>query len=384
MNKSRNFKPVLSNRMTGLSMVELLVAMVLGLGLAAGVIEVYTGNEGAERGREAAQRVQEYGRFALNYLGQEIHSAGHFGCHSSNQGLNLNIGLDSPPAHFQPETGLQGWEANGTDPGDIFNSLDAISTVSSAGGGWSTSGTNTLPTLQVMPGSDIVRTWNTSGEISRVNSVTNGANPSINISSMNIAVGDILILNDCEHIDIVQACSISNGASGTLNVGLGDTCSPGNRTNLTVTTNVGAEATKLEGTVIYVGKRNNTAANPPSLMRARLNASASPAVVEELVPGVESMQLLYGINSDQDDRNTVDTYLPADQIAAGDWGRVISVRASLLLQSEVDSVTSTPQAYQFNGSTYDGSGGNGNLPQDTRIRRSFISTLSLRNRALGL
>jgi type IV pilus assembly protein PilW len=370
--------------MTGLSIVELLIAMVLGLSLAAGVVEIYTGNDATERSRDANARIQENGRFALSYLNQELHAAGHLGCQSNTDDGNTNSTLDTPPADFQPEMGLQGWEANGTDPGDVFNSLDGVATVSSTNGSWGTSGGNVMPALQVVPGSDIVRVWNTSGDIGRLNGVTTGANPVVNISAINIVAGDVLMLNDCEHIDWVQACSVSSGASGTLNVTISSACSPGNLTSPPITANVGAEVTKLEGTVLYVGKRNNTAGNTPALFRARLGTTASPTVVEELIEGVESLQVLYGINTDEDSRNAVDTYLPADQIPAGDWGRVISVRLSLLMQSIEDSIVPAPQAYQFNGVMYDGQGANGNLPADLRLRRVFTSTISLRNRALGL
>ena len=372
------------HQMAGLSIVELLVAMVLGLSLTVGVLEIYTGNDATERSREANARIQENGRFALSYLNQELNSAGYLGCQSNQDDGNTNNILDTPPAHFQPEVGLQGWESNGTDPGDVFNSLDAVATVSSTNGSWLTSGGNVMPTLQVVPGSDIIRTWNTSPEIGSVNSITPGANPVINISDIDIVAGDILVLNDCEHVDWVQACAVATGAGSTLNVTLSTGCNPGNIANPPVTVNVGAEVMKLEGTVLYVGKRNNNAANPPALFRARLGTTASPTVIEELIEGIESIQFVYGINTDEDSRNTVDTYLPADQIPATDWGRVVSVQASLLLQSPEDSIVPAAQQYQFNGVVYDGQGANGNLPQDRRLRRVFNSTISIRNRALGL
>ncbi len=374
----------LPRRMAGLSIVELLVAMVLGLGLSVGVLEIYTGNDAAERSSEANARIQENGRFAFNYLSQELHTAGYLGCQSIQDDSNVNNILDAPPANFQPETGLQGWEANGTDPGSVFNSLDSIATVSSNNGWWGTTGGNILPVLQVVPGSDIVCAWNTSGDVGVVNSVTAGVNPVVNISPIDIVAGDVLVLNDCEQIDIVQACAIANGAGVSLNITLSTGCNPGNIANPVVTVRPGAEVMKLEGTILYVGKRDDAAANVPSLFRARLGTTAAPTVIEELIEGVESLQLLYGINTDADSQNTADSYVPADQVPATDWGRVVSVRASLLFQSPDDSIVPVAQAYRFNGVEYDGEGANGDLPADRRLRRVFSSTISVRNRALGL
>jgi len=64
----------------GLSLIELLIAMVLGLTLATGVVQIYVGSSTTERDREARQRMQENGRFGLNFLSQEIRMAGYLGC----------------------------------------------------------------------------------------------------------------------------------------------------------------------------------------------------------------------------------------------------------------------------------------------------------------
>ena len=68
---------------------------------------------------------------------------------------------------------------------------------------------------------------------------------------------------------------------------------------------------------------------------------------------------------------------------AKDWNDVISVRISLLMQSIEDSIVPEGQQYIFDGVTY-GPAGAGSLPTDTRVRRVFINTISLRNRVLGV
>jgi len=80
-------------------------------------------------------------------------------------------------------------------------------------------------------------------------------------------------------------------------------------------------------------------------------------------------------------RKTVDTYVPANLVT--DFEKVISVRISLLMQSVEDGTVPAPQSYTFDGVVYDGGVGNGALPADTKVRRVFVNTISLRNRALG-
>ncbi len=97
--------------------------------------------------------------------------------------------------------------------------------------------------------------------------------------------------------------------------------------------------------------------------------------------GIESLQILYGINADNDNKKTVDAYVVADDV--GDWSLVISVRISVLVQSIEDGMMPAPQTYVFNGVTYNGGAGNRALPEDNRLRRVFTSTITLRNRAVG-
>jgi type IV pilus assembly protein PilW len=373
----------LSRRMHGLSLIELLIAMVLGLTLAAGVIQVYVGNSTTERNQEARGRMQENGRFGLNFLAQEIRMAGFLGCLGGIDPASVNSTLNAPPASFQPAFGIQGWEAQGTAPGVINNSVANVPVEGTGSGEWVTLGGPVIPVLNAIPNSDILRTWSVGGAAGVINSITPAASTQINITPLTIATGDILLLSDCLQADWVQACQIADiGPGVSQTITLSSTCAPGNIANSPITSIVGGEVSRLEGTILFVGKRGNLATNPPALFRARLGNNALPAAAEELIEGVESMQLLYGVNVDSDSRNTVDAYLRADQVT--DWSDVITVRVSLLIQSIEDGVQTSPTAYTFNGVNYTGTGGNGALPPDRRVRRVFTSTIALRNRSLGI
>ncbi len=370
-------------RQRGLSMIELLIAMVLGLTLTAGVMQVYVGNSQTDRDQEARARMQENGRFAISYLAHELRMAGYLGCLATIDENSINNTLDGPPPSFQPTSGLQGWEANGTGPGVISNSSNNVATVSTGGGGWSTSGGNILDATTAVPASDIVRIWNAAGTGATINSISpGGAMTVVNSGIVDIEDGDILLLSDCERADWVQACNVQEiGGGASINSVLSAGCVPGNDVSKSLGTQAGGELVKLQGTMFYIGKRGNVATNPPALFRRRLNQTAGSGAPEELVEGIESLQILYGLNADNDNKKTVDAYVTANQVT--DWGRVISVRISVLVQSLENNMLPAPQAYTFNGVTYDGGAGNGALPGDTRLRRVFTSTITLRNRAVG-
>lgn len=373
----------------GLSLIELLISMVLGLTLATGVVQIYAGSNTTERDREARQRIQENGRFASNFLSQEIRMGGYLGCLGGLEGSTVNNTLDGPPASFQPQFGVQGWEATGTNPGVINNSAADVATVSTNTAEWTNGAVgHVIPDIQAVPNSDIIRIWGAAGNSGIVTSITQGATPTIQAENeVGIAANDFLIISDCEQADFVQACVVvaDTAPATTSTISLSTTCNPGNVASSPISSVTDAadpaEVVRLEGTLFYVGKRNDTATNPPALFRRQLSATGTADVAEELIEGVESMQVLYGINVDQDVRNTVDTYVPANLVT--DFEKVISVRISLLMQSVEDGTVPAPQSYTFDGVVYDGGVGNGALPADTKVRRVFVNTISLRNRALG-
>jgi len=370
--------------MQGLSLIELLVAMVLGLTLATGVMQIYVSNTTSDRDQEARLRIQENGRFGMNFLSQEIRMAGYLGCLGGIDGTTVNQTLATTPTAFQPQFGVQGWEAAGTDPSETNNSANNVAVVSSSTSEWTTTGGNTMPTVMAVPNSDIIRVWGAEGSPGVVSTINSGVTPTLVVdTAIGIAANDFVLVSDCEQADIVQACSVTDNApAANSTLTLSTSCTPGNAASSPINSIAPAEAVKLQGTLFWVGKRDNTATNSPSLFRAQLSATGTVGTPEELIEGVESMQILYGENLDGDPRSTVDTYVPADQV--GNWLNIVSVRISLLLQSVDDGSVPAPQAYTFNGVVYDGVGVNGSLPVDNRVRRVFTSTINLRNRTLGI
>ncbi len=380
--------------MAGLSLVEMLVALAVGLSLATAVVEVYVGSTMTQRSVDSRSRIQESGRFAFHYLAQEIRMAGYLGCIGGIEIENVNSTLDAPPASLQLLTGIQGWEAEDTAPGNVNNSAAHVPVVATDSDEWSTSGGNVVPAINASPNSDIIRVWAAEGSPGLVSDITpGGGNPTFTAEdSIGIQLNDFVLLSDCERADILQVCDVGAGGATSTLYRLAGGCVPGNVDDATILSRIDtlngefAEAVRLQGVMFYVGKRGDVATNPPALFRRQLSATGTVGEAEELVEGVESMQILYGENLDTDARNTVDSYVPANQV--NDWADVTSVRISLLMQSIEDGIVPSPQAYEFDGVSYsgdaeEGGGAAGDLPNDNRVRRVFVNTISLRNRALG-
>lgn len=63
-------------RQNGFSLIELMIAMVLGLVLIAGVVNVFLASSQTYRLQEAMFRVQESGRFALDFMLRDLRDSG--------------------------------------------------------------------------------------------------------------------------------------------------------------------------------------------------------------------------------------------------------------------------------------------------------------------
>ena len=64
----------------GLSLIELLVAIVMGLVLIGGVVTVFVANKQTYRFQDALARLQENGRYVLNRMERDIRMADTGGC----------------------------------------------------------------------------------------------------------------------------------------------------------------------------------------------------------------------------------------------------------------------------------------------------------------
>jgi type IV pilus assembly protein PilW len=373
-------------RQRGMSLVELMIALALSASLMAGVVGVFVAMFQADRSQEGVSRIQESGRFALNFLSQDLRMAGWLGCSSTIDRDTINNTLDGPPPSFQPDRAIQGWEADSSDPGVISNSVENEAVGNTTTSGWSTSGGNVLDSTRALPGTDILRIWGADPavETTVIDVLGNGSGTAVNVTFTNaIDIGDILLISDCEKADWVQVCNTQEiGTPATLNLILSgnnspNTCEPGNITAAPMQTDTGAKVMKLFGTVYYIGKRDNLATNPPTLFRRTLDTTGVAGTAEELVEGVEDMQILYGENINDDNNSAADRFVPADQVSS--WDNVVSVRISLLVQSLEDNLVAASQSYTYNGVVYNGASGNGANPPDGRLRRVFTTTINLRN-----
>lgn len=328
----------------GLSLTELMVAVTIGLILTMGMIQVFSGNRQGYRMQEALSRLQENGRFAVMFMEKDIRMADYRGCGTRSANIPLRNTLNSATSYlWDLSRGIEGYEAVSDSTWD--RTLDASINILSN------------PPLG---GTDILTVRRAIGEVYKVVTHVSGTDDVVINNGANIDEGDVVILADCQSAAAFQVTAEAVGALAH-DVSGG---TPGNSTNNLGRGYASGDVFRYETISYYI--RTGTSGRP-ALHRRVANANA-----QELIQGVEDLQLLYGEDTDGDD--VVDAYVAADGVA--DWSDVISVSINLLLATEDDNLTprGEAQAFVFNGNTL--------VPNDNRLRRAFSSTVTLRNRTL--
>ena len=109
------------------------------------------------------------------------------------------------------------------------------------------------------------------------------------------------------------------------------------------------------------------AVNRFRINNSNLECSGDGIAWDVYVPNVEEMQILYGEDIDAD--GVANRYIVATD--GPNWANVVTARVSLLVRSS-DNTTSQPEEYQnLSGNTV--------VVDDKRLRRSFVTTIALRN-----
>lgn len=333
-------------RQQGITLIELLIAMLLGAFLLGGVIQIFLNTKQTYRMQEGLSRLQENGRFAMEFLTYDIRMAGYLGCMSRVSTITNTL---NNPTNYLYNFGIPVQGSN-----------------------WNTATSTWLPAadasiISPLNGSDIITIRGVNPNGTTVTQHPGGSPPGsadLKLSSNpGINDCDIAIVSDCQSAAVFQITNFNaaNNNNTVHNTGACATPGPGNDTQALGKSYVGGELFLAQTISYYI--RSNPGGIPALYRRRNANT------VEELVEGIEQMQILYGVDTDSD--NVADRYQTADNVA--DWTTVASVRVSLLARTIDNNIASQALTYSYNGA-------DNITATDRRIRRVFTSTIALRNR----
>lgn len=324
-------------RQQGFSLIELMVAMTIGLVVLAAVGYVYLSSRQSFRLADSMSRMQENARLAIETMARDVRMAGYVGC-GNLQNSTVTTIANPPVIAISPATVITGLDSGASTANFAGTTItrpagDTISVMGAFGGGVGLVG----------------------------NLVPSNANVQISGNPYNFAVGDVLVVSDCTEADVFRPTTVSS--SGSVTMAHGNSTNTGNRVG---TYGSDAVVFKVERYTYFIG---TNPAGKRALYRTNL-ATGVAAGTSELVEDVWDMQITYGRDTNAD--GAADSY--GDATAVGtNWAQVVSARISLLLASPENNIVPSPQTYNFNGAAV--------LAGDRRLYQVLTTTIAVRNRA---
>jgi len=355
-------KPVSFNRQIGLSLIELMVAMLISLILLGGVLQVFLSSKDMYRTNTAVARVQEAGRFATEFIAFDVRQAGYKGDCLTAPLIHLD---ETSPKYkadlFDMSLAIRGWD-NDTASDFLDSRLEKTDAILIKHAGLASGAT--------------------AGNNTNVNANTITLDQTGNIPSKSI-----VLVADSKGCDIFQKTNNDNSNSLTR----GNSDSPGNKSgnaklNWTHEYDENMQILMLQSFIYYL---DENAAGLPSLYR--INANNGDPTAEELVEGIADLQITYGIDNDGD--RQADNYVTAgndnslNATGEGNWSKVVSARVSMLVISPETNVLDQPQQFTYPAAVgitkedefavYD----DGTVTlKNNRVGQVFTTTVAIRNR----
>ena len=332
-----------SRAVAGFTLVELMIALVLGLLVVAGVGSVFLANQNAYRSNVALGEVQEGARTSFEFLAREIRAAGANPCGTSNVASVLKAANDQMVDNNSP---IQGWD----DAATVAATVDALP---SSGEG-----------VPVAGGGDAIRLASARGSSLELEA-SSGPRANVKLKEKTTAISseDILMLCDIDKATIFQVTNY-NSNNTTVGHNTGNE-TPGNQTkclNHPVPQSPSGSGgcstfsptSYLAIPVNYTWYVGTNSSGGRSLYRYGRDQKVNSTAME-MVRGVWNMTVRYheqGSNA----------FVTAANV--GNWENVDAVRLMLTVQSGGTQPGNTAGA------------GTDNQP----LQRSFTSTVAIRNR----
>ena len=346
----------MKNKQLGFTIVELMVGLLLSLLLVGGVLQVYFGTKATYKITEGLSRLQENTRFSVDTLARDIRMAGYVPCSQPQDKFNV------------VNAGVNDWWAKIFD-----NRIKGFE-----------SGVSTFPVgLDAAPGTDAILILRGGEKVAGVNFFDSTNNRFVMQRDLNQGWltnnkydGSLMIACDSTKATLFQAKTVNTKTIEVATSGI----TPGNSSVVTQSYGNDSQLTNYKAVIYYIS--DSVSGDGLSLFRKYLNVASAGSRVsdrEELIEGVENMQLLYGIDAKSDADSFANRYIQANEVT--DWLDVVSVKIGLLMASENGLRGSGGDDLDTYIVANTSIGVNGDIthPQDQRKRYVSEMIVSLRN-----
>ncbi len=375
-----SFSP--KRRYLAFTLVELMIALALGSLIILAVTQVYLSSAQTQRVNNELALLNDKSLFALELIERNLRETGFGSCAPESMvGDWVDWGANnSMSAMLRLNVGIRGYEHTGTQRGNSYTLPGTRN--------FTVNPVAPIPNTS-LPGSDILVLQHRNTQQVRVtgpaaagtlgnNSLCLGgisqAGNLVQIQHNGVIPNNSLVFleDGCKSGDLFVSNVTTN--SGLINLTKN---TPANQTGTGVVGfcnryEVGDDIslTIIEQRAFFIA---NNANGEPALFMQTFNTLNQQSALEEIIAGVEAMQISYGLHNNASTR-TVSNYVSAN--AVSNWQDVVSVHISLLLRSN-DNVlpASQSQSLTVNGTTLV-------TPADRRARLVLSSTTAIRNQTL--
>lgn len=325
---------------SGATLIELMIALAVGLVLMFGLSQIYLSGKQAYRLMDAQSRLMENGRYALDALSYDIRLAGQQGCRRDAP-LTV-IASGQTQALMVPDTAVE--IAPGIVKTPIVSGEDDVAVSS-------------IPLIKsALKGSDTLTLISGLSCGGLLNSRLTLIDPRGRLQpghDCSFDTGTPMMVSSCESVHLFRVGASDQDVGQNID-------------------QAGAATNRL-GAVYLPGSE-------VMLLQARsyflrLNPAGQPALyrvdhvgdtVSELVEGVEDMQLNYGLDTNNDGSSDQSV----DAQAVSSWAQVVSVHIMLMVRSIEDRVLANTRTYTLDDKAL----------SDQRLVRKFAVTVAIRNR----
>lgn len=307
------------NKSKGMSLVELMVAMVIGLFLSAGLFSMFVMSSTNVTTTSQFNQLQENGRIALTLMERDLSQLGFMG---DITGTDFIMGMNT--------------------------TVDASATIGSSGDCVG-AGLNNA-TLPINIAAHFRRLWGyENGVSSQSLACLSNVNDKTDVIQIKRLLGPSVATGTTDAFYIEananQAVFFKTATSGVLN---------------------NSRIWEYQHHVYYIG---DDADGIPVLRRKSLS-STGMGNDEQLVEGIENMRIMYGFDSNGD--STADSYMPAEDVSSLMWDneqfqRLVALRVHLLVRAtEADSSYTNETTYTLGDKSIG--------PLNDNFRRKVLST----------
>jgi len=300
----------LAGRSRGLSLIELLVALAIGAVLIFGATQVYVDSRNAYGVNETVGRLQESARYALTMLESDVRMANYWGLVKGAAALDGSSWANEAAATSSVAAGGAANVCGNNFAVDVsvpvtgFNNRYVLSATQTSGcdslSGWTTTPVATADTLVIRHASV---------------TPTNAAN------------------------NVLQVCTSRMNGFLMSDGGAANPCPDSNPATLLV--NRTHSVNNMVVDAYYVDQNSDQRAGLPSLRRKRLCIDTATVVCggvsfvdEEVIAGVEDMQVQFGIETDAAvaPDAVAQRYVDPESVPAG--AQIVAVRLWLLVRAD--------------------------------------------------